>query len=131
MTELLNTRKSMECAHVAQREWRTGKNEVIGRQSLLDIIKTAHTYNDYIGVFWSPINCSKICDQFFPQPLPRSSFNRVLSAATFPEAVDKMVCISLCMFKRIFRFEGLTSVFFILVTNRAIGEDYYMYFMHM
>ena len=71
------------------------KNEMIGRQSLLDIIKTVNTFNDYIGVFWSPNNCSKIRDEFVPQPLPQSSFNRVLLAATFPEAVDEMVCISL------------------------------------
>ena len=106
------------------------KNEIIGRQNLLDIIKAAHTYNDYVGVFWSPINCSKIRDQFFPQPLPRSSFSRVLSVATFPDTVDKMVCILLCIFKRICRFDGLISVFSMSDIRRATGVDYYIYFMH-
>ena len=54
----------------------------------------ANTYNDYIGTFWSPNNRSKIHKNFVPQPLPGSSFKTVISAATFPEAVDKMVCIS-------------------------------------
>ena len=69
-------------------------NKMRGRQLLLAIIKMANMYNNYIGTFWSPNNCSKIHKGFTPQPLPQSSFKTVISAATFPEAVDKMVHIS-------------------------------------
>ena len=70
------------------------KNKQNGRQLLLNIIKMANTYNDYIGTFWSLKNRSKILKDFIPQPLPGSSFKMIISAAAFPKAVDKLVCIS-------------------------------------
>ena len=67
------------------------KYQIEGRQNLFKVITAAHTYSDFVGVFWSKINRHKLRDHFFPQPIPHSTFNRVLIAATFPEAIDKMV----------------------------------------
>ena len=70
------------------------ENEKRGRQLLLNIIKMANMYDNYIGFFWSPKNRSKLFKDFIPQPLPGSSFKTIISAAVFPNAVDKMVRIS-------------------------------------
>lgn len=67
------------------------EHERSGRKLLLDMVCSANTYADYVGTFWSKQKRSILKDDFAPQPIDGSKFKRILSAAVYPEAVDKMV----------------------------------------
>ena len=107
------------------------KHQMEGRHNLLKVITAAHTYSDFVGVFWSKINRHKIRERFSPQPIPNSIFGRVLSAATFPEAVDKMVRYPFFVNDVSQSVENLTYFCIIFGINRATGVVCYMYFTHM